>query len=150
MNSLYLCEKHINNHNLVCENIKIYHNNNNVKSYIENKSLGNNNSKITYNIDSILKKGNIGCIMDQNTRIIEMGNVESKINPNMYIEEDDVEARHGSVIGNFNQDDIFYLMTRGISETDSIKLLIRGFLLSNMAVDMDTRSRILEIINNNY
>lgn len=131
-------------------NIKIKHNNSYVESYISNKCLSLEKSKINFNIDSILPKGNIGCIMDQNTKIIEMGNTDTKINPNMYIEEADVEARHGSVIGRFNDDDIFYLTSRGIPESEAIKLLIKGFILSNLQPDINTRNKILENLNKNW
>lgn len=130
--------------------MKIYHNDNHVTSNISNKCLGNNNSKITFDIDSILDKGNIGCYMNQDTKIICMGDVDAKINPNMYIEEDDVEARHGSVIGKFNDEDLFYLMSRGIPKEEAIKLMIKGFILSNLVVNMDNRAKILEIINKEY
>ena len=130
--------------------MQIYHNDNHVTSNISNKCLGNNNSKITFDIDSILDKGNIGCYMNQDTKIICMGDVDAKINPNMYIEEDDVEARHGSVIGKFNDEDLFYLMSRGIPKEEAIKLMIKGFILSNLVVNMDNRAKILEIINEEY
>lgn len=130
--------------------IKIFHNNNYVSSYVSNKCIGNDGSKISFDIDSILDKGNIGCSMDQNTKVMCMGDVDCKVEPNMYIEEDDVEARHGSVIGKFSDECIFYLMSRGISEDEAIKLLIKGFILSNLVVDDDKRDRILDIINYNY
>lgn len=143
------------NFSSICNNqetykIKIYHNDNYVTSNISNKCLGNNNSKITFEIDSILDKGNIGCYMNQDTKIICMGDVDAKIEPNMYIEEDDVEARHGSVIGKFDEEDLFYLMSRGIPKEESIKLMIKGFILSNLVVNMDNRSKILDIINKEY
>jgi Fe-S cluster assembly scaffold protein SufB len=131
-------------------NMKIYHNNNQVTSNIINKCIGNSNSKVIFNIDSILPKGNIGCNMNQDTKIINMGDVDAKINPNMYIEEDDVEARHGSVIGKFNSEDIFYLESRGIPESLAIKLLIKGFILSNLILDEETKEQIINIINDNY
>lgn len=131
-------------------NIKIYHNNNQVISNIINKCIGNPNSKITFDIDSILDKGNIGCNMNQDTKIISMGDVDAKINPNMYIEEDEVEARHGSVIGKFDPENIFYLTSRGIPKKEAIKLLIKGFILSNLIVDEESQEEITNIINKNY
>lgn len=130
--------------------IRVFHNNNCVDSYISNKCIGYDGSKVSFFIDSILGKGNTGCKMDQDTRVICMGDVDSKISPNMYIEEDDVEARHGSVIGRFNEDDIFYLMSRGINEEEVIKLMVKGFILSHLVIDMESRSKILSIINGSY
>ena len=130
--------------------IKIYHNTNSVTSNIINKCIGNDNTKVTFDIDSILDKGNVACYMNQDTKIISMGDVDARINPNMYIEEDDVEARHGSVIGKFDKESIFYLTSRGIPEEDSIKLLIKGFILANLIIDTETEEQILEIINKKY
>lgn len=128
-------------------NMIVNHNNHHVSSSISNKCVGLDGSKITVQIDSILMKGNEECVMDQNTRILTLGDVEAKVIPNMFIDEDNVEARHGSVIGGFKEEDIFYLMSRGIPETEAITLLVKGFIFSNLIVDMEKRAMIREIIN---
>lgn len=130
--------------------IKIYHNNKKTDSILSNKCISLDNSITNFNIDSILPKGNIGCIMDQTTKIMEIGNADSHINPNMYIDESDVEAKHGSVIGKFDESNIFYLMSRGISRKESILLLINGFILSNIEVDDDEKNIILKEIEQNW
>ena len=139
----------------ICNNIsdykiKVFHNNNYTKSYISNKFVGNNGSKINIIIDSILEQGNIGCIMDQTSKIMCIGDVDARVCPNMYIDEDDVEAKHGSVIGKFNDDDIFYLISRGISYEESLKLLIKGFIISNLNVDDKRIKKIYDIVDDNY
>lgn len=128
-------------------NLIINHNNSNSISNISNKSLCLENGKIEFNIDTIVEKGNIKCNMNQDTQIVNFGDNNSIIKPNMYVNEDDVEARHASVIGNFDEEELFYLMTRGINFNDSIKLLVKGYIFSNLIVDMDKRSKILNIIN---
>lgn len=126
----------------------INHNNKNTNSYISNKSIGCDNSKISFIIDSILEKGNSNCVMDQTTKILTLGDVETKIEPNMFIEEDSVEARHGSVIGTFSYDDIFYLMSRGIKEQEAIDLLLKGFIFSNLELDMENTAFVYNCIKN--
>lgn len=143
------------NFSSICDNfeqykIKVFHNNCYVTSNISNKCIGNDGSKIVFDIDSILDTGNVGCKMNQDTKVMCMGDVDASISPNMYIEEDDVEARHGSVIGKFRDEDLFYLMSRGINYEDSVKLLIKGFVLSNLVLNMENQARVLEIINKNY
>ena len=76
-----------------------------------------------------------------------MGECDASISPNMFIDLDDISAKHGSVIGSFKDEDIFYLMSKGISYSDVIKLLIKGYILSNMEIDADTRMNILQIID---
>ena len=86
--------------------------------------------------------------MDQTTKVLTLGNVETKINPNMFIEEDSVEAKHGSVISSFNEEELFYLKSRGISEEEAIYLLIKGFIFSNLNLDMENRAIIFDCLNN--
>lgn len=47
--------------------------------------------------------------------------------PDLEIENNEVQASHGSSIGNLNEEEIYYLNTRKISETDAKKLLIKSF-----------------------
>ena len=131
-------------------NIVINHNASYTDSYITNKSVTTNNANLIFTIDSILPKGSIKCNLNQETRIITSDNSYGKIEPNMYIEEDDVTAKHGSVIGTFNEDELFYLMTRGIKEKDALKLLIQGLIYSNLIIPEETRARIFNIINEKW
>lgn len=126
--------------------IIVNHNHHNVSSRISNKCVGLDNSSIKLVIDSVLDKGNLDCVMDQNSRILSLGDVDACIIPNMFIEEDSVNARHGSVIGKISDEEIFYLMSRGISENEAINLVIKGLIISNLDVDMELRARIFECI----
>ena len=49
--------------------------------------------------------------------------------PELEIYADDVKCSHGSSSGNVDEDSLHYLMTRGLSHEESIKLLIKGFLI---------------------
>lgn len=51
-------------------------------------------------------------------------------NPELEIENNDVSSRHAASVSQIDNEKIFYLMTRGISETDSKKLIVDGFLES--------------------
>lgn len=127
--------------------IVINHNNLNTVSNINNRSIAMDNSKLNFVIDSNVSKYMNKSILNQNTRIITFGDSDCSIMPNMYIDCDDVEARHGSTIGIVNRDNIFYLMSRGINYNESLKLIIKGFLFSNISSSFDIRSRIFKIID---
>lgn len=48
--------------------------------------------------------------------------------PNLEIENGEiVGAGHASATGRFDDDQLFYLMSRGISEQDARRLVVRGF-----------------------
>ena len=48
--------------------------------------------------------------------------------PELEIYADDVKCSHGSTSGSVDENSIYYLMTRGLSRKESIRLLINGFL----------------------
>lgn len=116
-------------------------------SNISNKSIAMDSSKIDFVINSIVAKEYEKSVLDQNTRIVTLGDSDAKISPNMYIDCDNIEARHGSVIGTFKDDMVFYLMSRGIEYNDAIKLLVKGYLFSNMTTDSSLREKILNVID---
>ena len=127
--------------------ININHESKNTISNIVNKSISLKNSKLKFVINSNVYKECNGSVLDQNTRIVTMGECDASISPNMFIDLDDVEAKHGSVIGTFKEEQIFYLMSKGICYNDTLKLLIKGYLFSNLDVNNDLKTKINDIIN---
>lgn len=49
--------------------------------------------------------------------------------PQMAIDNDDVKCAHGASIGSLDGDQLFYLVSRGISPKDAEKILSQGFLV---------------------
>ena len=136
----------------ICKKNEIYNININHKgigtiSNISNKSIAIDGSKLDFVINSIVGKEYVKSILDQNTRIVTIGNSDSRISPNMFIDCDDIEARHGSVIGTFKEEMIFYLMSRGIQYSDAIKLLVKGYLFSNIDASNELRDKIFNSID---
>lgn len=116
----------------------IYHNNKSTKSNIINNSVNINEGTTNFNVTSVVYNGITGCTLNQANKIINLNDKECKITPNLLIEENDVIANHSALIGKFSEDEIFYLMSRGISREDSINLLIKGFLtegINNKKID---------------
>ena len=108
--------------------ININHNNKNTISNVINHGVVMNDSHILFEVNSSIKKGNNKSKLNQESKIIVMSKNNSIIKPNLYIDEYDVDAVHSATIGKFNKNEIFYLMTKGITKEESINLLIKGFL----------------------
>ena len=47
--------------------------------------------------------------------------------PDIIIENDDIDLGHEAKIGRISDGDIYYLMSRGISEEEAKAMLVRGF-----------------------
>ena len=110
----------------------IFHDNISTISNIKNNGVCLNDGLIIYQVSSFLQKDNIKCIVNQNNRIINLTNNKSEIKPNLYIDCNDVEASHSALIGKFSDEELFYIMSRGINYKDTLKLLINGFLISDI------------------
>ena len=125
-------------------NIKILDigNNNNTKFYINGINLDNN--KLYFNINGIVDKNSSNSYLEENSKIINILDGDSKIIPNLIIDTKDVIANHSAYIGTFDKDNIYYLMSRGIDKKNIKFILIKAILLSNM--NLDTTHFIKEIM----
>ena len=119
----------------------------NTKSYQLIKSVLNDNAKGIYQgkiyVDSKAQKTN-GYQLSKALLLNE--NTEFDGKPELEIYADDVKCSHGATSGNLDQDAIFYLMSRGLSQQQSKKLLINGFLMD--AVEKITDEEIKDLIKN--
>lgn len=126
--------------------INIRHLANNTTSYISNRTIALKDSSNVFDINSYVENGIKDCYINQQTKIITLDNSNNRINPNMFIGENSTTALHSSVVGTINNDDLFYLMTRGIEYKTAVKLIVKGIIFSNIITDMEKRERILYIL----
>lgn len=127
--------------------INIYHNGRKTSSDIYNRTIAKDGSSNIFDINSFVGNGILDCYLNQQTKIITLGDSDNKINPNMFIGDNSTTAVHSSTIGNISEDDLFYLMSRGIDYDTSVKLIVKGMILSNINANMETRERILKILD---
>ncbi len=127
--------------------INVYHLDNKTSSDIFNRIVANKDSSNYLDINSYVNNGIKECYLNQSTKIVALDDSENRVNPNMFISEEDVTAIHSSTIGNISGEDLFYLMSRGITYSDSVKLIVKGMILSNINPDMEHREKILGILD---
>lgn len=98
-------------------------------STITSKSISKNGGRATYR--GLLKvhkgatnvKANVRCdalLLDEYSR--------SDTYPTMEIEEELVSIGHEATVGKISEDQIFYLMSRGLSESEALTAIILGFI----------------------
>ncbi|MBL7669170.1 MAG: Fe-S cluster assembly protein SufD [Bdellovibrionaceae bacterium] len=64
--------------------------------------------------------------LNSNLLLSHLAEVDSK--PQLEINADDVKATHGSTVGPLDQEELFYLLSRGIPKSKAIALLSFGFV----------------------
>lgn len=146
-------ETTINDFNLQNKNInlKVIQNNNSKFTYNHSFSItgdyklnyqayinGNNNynnfniygvsrGNAYINADGIINKCTKGNILNENIKVLTI-NGKCHISPMLHVSALDVIANHNTAISNINKDDLFYLMSKGISEIGASKLIENGYL----------------------
>jgi len=108
---------------------RINHNSPNCKSYQKIKNVLNDKSKGVYQgkifVEKIAQKTDA---YQLSKALIVSDDAEFDAKPELEIYADDVKCSHGSTSGSIDSDAVHYLMTRGISKKEAVKLLINGFL----------------------
>ncbi len=124
MNGLYLTNDNqvVDNHTVVdhrkpnCNSNELY------KGIIEDKSSATFNGKIFVRKDA--QKTN-AFQSNKNILLSDDGTINTK--PQLEIYADDVKCSHGTSTGKLDEDKIFYLRARGLSELTAKKLLMHAF-----------------------
>ncbi len=112
---------------------KIYTNQNHTESNTISslivKSVLDNNAKLTCNNKVHVKKNLTKVISEQlNKNLVLSENVKIKTLPILEINSKNAKSHHGATIFNLSKKDLFYLKSRGLSKTESEKILIDAFL----------------------
>ena len=78
----------------------------------------------------------------QNAKIMVFDEASNAIaKPILKIDENDIEASHAAVVGKINDEHLFYLTSRGISEADAKQLITLGYLKPILAGFSDNSTR---------
>ncbi|MBI9009133.1 MAG: SufD family Fe-S cluster assembly protein [Tenericutes bacterium] len=111
-------------------NQDIFHNAKHTISNIENWLISNSNSKLNYSVSGRIFKGNEFSSCSQSNKGIilkELGEIE--VEPKLFIDEYNVEASHGAAIGQMDDEQLYYLLSRGLTELQAKSLIISGYTL---------------------
>lgn len=128
-------------------NIKIHHEESNTESNVVNHGVNTENNKLNIIVDGIIPKQSSNCLCNQDNKIINLKDGKSSIKPNLLIDNYDSIANHAAYIGNFKENILFYLNSRGISNEVATKMLIKGFLIHDN-VKLELIKEFLEQIDN--
>ncbi|VTU47195.1 Fe-S cluster assembly protein SufD [Latilactobacillus sakei] len=84
---------------------------------------------LTFNGIGHIIKGAKGADAQQENRVLMLSRTaRGNANPLLLIDENDVQAGHAASVGRVNEQQMYYLMSRGLSKEVAQRLVIRGFL----------------------
>lgn len=86
-------------------------------------------SALTFNGIGHIVKGARGSDSQQENRVLMLStHARGNADPILLIDENDVTAGHAASVGRVDEEQMYYLMSRGISKKVAERLVIRGFL----------------------
>ncbi len=112
----------IDNHTLADHAKPNSHSNEFYKGLLDEEGNGVFNGKIMVRQDA--QKTNA---YQTNTNILLSNDATINSKPQLEIFADDVKCSHGATMGQINPDEVFYLRSRGISESEAKKLLLSAY-----------------------
>lgn len=115
-----------------------------------NIGIANKKGKIVLNGVEKIEKGMKNANAFQTLKgIITSDQAIVEVNPILLIDEFDVKAGHGATIGKIEEDQLYYLMSRGLTQRESEKLIINGFLqpIIDEIDDEPLRERFIHLVN---
>ena len=106
------------------------------------------NTEASYIGKIIIKKDaqNTSSFLENSTLVLG-DNTKNTSQPVLEIDADDVKASHGSTTGRISEEQIYYLMSRGISRDESVKMIVEGYFEKELSTISDPKIR--EQIRNN-
>jgi len=108
---------------------KVYHLAPNTSSNILSKGICKNGGIASYRGLVEIKKGAKnstahvccdGLMLDNESRAITY--------PSMIVNENDVKVAHEAAVGKIGEEQLFYLMSRGLSESEATKMIVSGYI----------------------
>lgn len=98
-------------------------------SSMNNYGVACDSSTLIFKGVSSIKNGATHSNAKQASKIIVFDdNVVAESSPSLRIDENDVDASHSAIVGRLNDDHMFYLKSRGLSEGEAKSLITYGYL----------------------
>lgn len=136
--------EHVDHHTLIDHLVPNCESHENYKGIFYDKSSGVFNGKVFVRPDA--QKTNA---FQNNQNIVMTDDAKVYSKPELEIYADDVKCSHGSTTGQFDDEALFYLQSRGISRAKAKTMLVHAFLaeLSEQVLNEDLRAYIEERID---
>ncbi|MCQ2798262.1 MAG: SufD family Fe-S cluster assembly protein [Bacilli bacterium] len=107
----------------------VMHEKEETSALMSNYGIARDSGNLTFSGTSHIKHGAINTNTRQDAKIIVFDkDSDGKAMPILRIDENDVQASHAAVVGRLNEQHLFYLESRGISEENAKRIIALGYL----------------------
>lgn len=149
LNGVYVLkgQQHVDNHTVVDHKVPHCNSNESYKGVMYDKSTAVFNGKVFVRKDA--QKTNA---FQQNANVLMSLDATVNSKPELEIYADDVKCSHGSTTGQLDEEAIFYLRARGISEKSARQLVVGAFIADTIdkIENDDVKSFIHHYLESNF
>lgn len=111
-------------------NMTCFHTTHHTYSDITNYAIVHENGDLSIEACGSIGKGCIKSESHQTSRVLTLSDkVKSKVVPLLLIDDDDVKASHACSIGQMNEEQLYYLQSRGLNRKQALGLMSMGYIL---------------------
>lgn len=110
--------------------LNIYENNSDVFNKTVVRILTQNEANVLINAKGHVFKDTLNNSITEDVRAFNLDDSKVTIIPNLIVDSNDVIANHNVTVSNINNDNLFYLNSKGIDNKKAVELLKNAFLLS--------------------
>ena len=108
---------------------KVYHLAKNTTSTVRSKSISKDGGITSYRGLISIKKGAKNCKSHVECDALMVDNIsKSNTFPYMDVKEKDVDLGHEATVGKISDEQVFYLMSRGLSQEQASQMIVSGFI----------------------
>ncbi len=112
------------------QTITANHNGTYTTSNLNSYGIVSEGGKFFLDVIGHIKEKAVGAKAHQDSKILTLSDKQStKVIPRLLIYENDVEASHAATVGQIDENQMYYLQSRGLSEMESMALLMGGYLM---------------------
>ena len=132
--------------------VSIYHKAIGTVSHLDNYGVVRDNGKLEFSGICKIEHGSHASKAHQNAKIMVFDKLSDGIaKPILKIDDNDIEASHAAVVGKINDEHIFYLTSRGLSEDEAKRIITLGYLkpILNGFSDQEMKDDIEKMIEGN-
>lgn len=129
-----------------CYKIEVFHEEKNATSKVVNHGVNVENENLDFLVEGTILKNSTDSICIQDNKIICMKENHAGIKPNLMIDNDKIEAEHSAYIGKLDEEELFYIMSRGVERKEANKLLLKAFLLGDIETEENKFINIIDSI----
>jgi len=135
----------------LCINISQKHLAKNAKSHLKLYGIASGNAMFDFKGAVLIAKDAQRSVVSQENKTLIFGNARVDAMPSMEVLNNiDVACKHASAVGKLDDNQLFYLQSRGLTDVQAKKMLINGFFdfliysFDNQIIKKDLEKRIKE------